>query len=201
MMPPKKILKLVRKYSILMPRQKIVKSSREAMKFANKIGYPVVMKISSSQISHKTEIGGVFTGVERRDVEKIFKEIKKIKGFEGVLVQKQVEGVETIVGGLRDSQFGPCVSFGTGGIFVEVLKDVNFRVCPITKKDARDMIRGTKVYQILKGYRGKTYDTNGLVDVIMKISRLMSREKVRELDINPLICSEKGVWAADVRMS
>ncbi|UCG95889.1 MAG: acetate--CoA ligase family protein [archaeon] len=201
MKSPEDAEKMMRKYGIPLPCQKIVKSSREALKFADKIGYPVVMKVSSSVISHKTESGGVFIGVVRGRVEKFFRKIMRIKGAEGVLVQKQVEGIETIAGGIRDSQFGPCVSFGTGGIFVEVLKDVNFRVCPITKKDARDMVRETKIYRILEGYRGRTYDTDGLVEALLRVSRLMVNEKIRELDINPLICSEKGVWAADVRMS
>lgn len=201
MLAPEESLRIARKYYIPFPKQRIVKTSREAKKFSEKIRFPVVMKLSSSSISHKTEAGGVFTGVDRESVEKVFRKIMEIRGAEGVLVQKQVKGIETIVGGLRDSQFGPCVSFGTGGIFVEILKDVNFRVCPITKKDALEMIKETKIYHVLKGYRGKKYDVEGLVEVLLKVSRLMAKEKVKELDINPLICSEKGVWAADVRMS
>lgn len=201
MLAPEEVLGIARKYGLPLPKQKIVKSSGEALKFSRRIGYPVVMKLSSSQVSHKTEAGGVFTNVGKDNVEKIFRKIMKIKGSEDVLVQEQVEGIETIMGGLRDSQFGPCVSFGTGGIFVEVLKDVNFRVCPITKKDALEMVKETKIYRVLKGYRGKKYDVEGLVEVLLKVSKLMTKERVRELDINPLICTEKGVWAADLRMS
>jgi acyl-CoA synthetase (NDP forming) len=201
MKPFEETLKLMKKYKIPLPKQKIVKSSGDALRFASKVGYPVVMKLYSSKISHKTEKGGVFTGVERNDIYDVFKKIMRIRGSEGVLVQKQVKGIETLVGGLRDSQFGPCVSFGTGGIFVEVLKDVNFRVCPITKKDADEMIRKTKIYRILKGYRGKKYDVKGLSDTLMKISKLMVKERVGEIDINPLICSEKEVWAVDVRVN
>ena len=201
MLAPEDALVIAKEYGIPLPKQKIVKSSKEAKEFSRKAGYPIVMKLSSSNISHKTEAGGVFTNVEKDNIERVFKKIMKIKGAEGVLVQEQIEGIELIVGGLRDSQFGPCVSFGTGGILVEILKDVNFRVCPITKKDALDMIKETKIYRVLKGYRGKKYDVEGLIEVLLKTSKLMTKERVRELDINPLICTEKGVWAADVRMS
>ncbi len=201
MKPLEEAFGLMEKYKIPLPQQKLVKSPAEALKFAGKTGYPVVMKLYSAKISHKTDVGGVFTGVGKGDVNKVFGRLMKIKGCEAVLMQKQVDGIETIVGGVEDPQFGPCVSFGTGGIFVEVLKDVSFRVCPVTKNDAREMVKETKVYHILKGYRGKKYDTEGLVNVLVKVSKMMVAEKIKELDINPLICSEKGVWAVDVRMS
>lgn len=201
MKPFEETSRLMEKYGISMPGQKLAKNPSEALSFANDIGYPVVMKFYSPKISHKTDVGGVFTNVKRVDVREIFGRLMKIKDCKSVLVQKQVKGIETIVGGIDDPQFGPCISFGTGGIFVEVLKDVNFRVCPITKNDAREMIRGTKIYRILKGYRGKKYDLDRLAETLVKVSKIMCKEKIRELDINPMICSRRGVWAVDVRVA
>ncbi len=201
MLHPEEVMKLMKKYGIPIPKQKVVKTHTEALKFSDEIGYPIVLKLYSTKISHKTDAGGVFTDVRREDLEKKFRKIMKIKYCEAVMVQKQVKGVETIVGGIIDSQFGPCVSFGTGGIFVEVLKDVNFRVCPISRMDSKEMVEETKVYEILKGYRGKKYDIKGVTDTLMKVSKLMVKEKIKELDINPLICSEDGVWAVDVRVN
>ncbi len=201
MMPPDQSIRLVKKYGIKVPEYRFVKSCKEALDFSGKIGYPVVMKLSSPDVTHKTEAGGVFTGVFRSGVKPCFQKIKKIKGCETVLVQKQVRGLETIAGGIRDRQFGPCISFGTGGIFVEILKDVKFRVCPVSKKEALDMIKETRIYRVLKGYRGRKYNINELVETLAKVSRLMMRENVKELDINPLICSRDCVWAVDVRVS
>jgi len=201
MLSPEESIKLAKTYGIAVPEYKIVKTCKEAEKFADRIGYPIVMKVCSSRISHKTEVGGVFTDLRKEDLKETFGKIMRLKPEGGVLVQKQVKGVETIVGGIRDAQFGPCISFGTGGIFVEILKDVNFRICPISRKDAKEMVEETEVYKILKGYRGKKYDLNELKKTLIKASKMMVREKIRELDINPLICSEKGAWAVDVRVN
>lgn len=200
MMPPEEAMKLAGKYGINLPEYGIAGTRREASELAGKIGYPVVMKVCSPKISHKTDVGGVVTGVRKGDAGKVFDRLKSIRGCRTVLVQRQVSGIETIAGGLRDSQFGPCVSFGAGGIFVEILRDVNFRVCPISGSDAREMVKEAKVYKILRGYRGVKYDVEGVVKTLINVSRMMIGEKIRELDINPLICSRRGAWAADVRV-
>ena len=113
-----------------------------------------------------------------------------------------VENAEhVIIGGKRDPQFGPIVMFGLGGVFVEVMKDVSFRACPITRKDAMDMMQEIKGYQILKGYRGKSYDLNSLVNVLMKVCKLlMENQKIQELDINPVFVLKKGAVAVDARI-
>ena len=198
-MNPEESIKLAEKYEIPVPKYAITKDVSEAKKIAEKIGYPVVLKTLSQKISHKSDANGVSVGICEKDMEKEFKRILKIGG--NVLIQQQVNGIETIIGGIVDSQFGPCISFGTGGIFVEAIKDVNFRACPISKKDAKDMVKESKIYRILKGYRGKKYDISGIVDVLVKISKMVIREGVKELDINPLICSEKDVWAVDIRVN
>ena len=185
-----------KKYGLKLPRQKIVEKETEAKKFAKSLGYPVVIKIASS--GHKTESGGVFTGVRKEDFVSKFRKLKKKSG--SILIQEQIDGVEAIAGGISDKQFGPCVSFGTGGIFVEIMKDVNFRVCPIRKGDAKELVKESLLYQILKGSRGKKYDLKSVEKTLMSVSEIMVREDLNEMDINPLICNEKGAWAVDVRM-
>ncbi len=192
--------KLMKKYHIPLPKQKLVKSLKEAKNFSKKI-YPVVMKVYSPKIIHKTDVGGIIADIRNdKELEDAFKKIMKIKNAEGVVIQKYVKGLETIIGGLNDKQFGPCISFGTGGIFVEVMKDLVFRVCPISKKDADKMIKETKIYKILKGYRGKKYYIDGIRETLLKISKMMENENIEELDINPLIVGEKEIYAADVRI-
>ena len=189
-------MELLKRYGIPIPRYCVTEKLGEAKRFSENVGYPVVLKINSPV--HKTDIGGVSLGVCKENIEREFKKILKL-GKE-VVVQEQVKGIETIVGCIKDSQFGRCISFGGGGIFVEVLKDVNFRVCPITKKDAISMIKESRIYKVLRECRGKKYNIEGIVDVLVKVSKLALKERVNELDINPLICSEKKVWAVDVRI-
>jgi acetyltransferase len=120
----------------------------------------------------------------------------------GVLVQEMIEGgVEVIVGTTNDPVFGPCVMFGLGGVFVEVLRDVSFRVAPLSRPDAEEMIREVKGYRVLEGVRGRpAVDVRALVDVILKVSRLAAdfAEEIEELDINPLVVLPRGVRVADV---
>ncbi len=200
MMPPEESIKLARKYKIKTPKYLVAKRQKDALDFAEKVGYPVVIKTISPNISHKTEAGGVLTDLYRKDLKNAFNKIMK-KSEGSVLLQKQVEGIETIIGGIEDSQFGPCVSFGTGGIFVEILDDISFRVCPVSKKAAKDMIKESKIYRILKGYRGKKYDIEGLCETIKKVSNLMLKEGIKEMDINPVMCSRKNTWAVDIRVN
>ncbi|MBI5875300.1 MAG: acetate--CoA ligase family protein, partial [Deltaproteobacteria bacterium] len=141
----------------------VVKNADEAISAANKIGYPVVLKVISPDIIHKTESGGVKTGLKNaQEVEDSFHEMMfdlsdhyttaKIQGF---LIERMAgKGVEVIVGGLRDSQFGPAVMFGLGGVMVELLKDVSFRLAPVTKEECLEMIKEIKAYPLLSGYRG-----------------------------------------------
>ena len=147
-------------------KSKAVKNLNQAIAAAKEIGFPVVLKVISPDILHKTDVGGVILDIDdpehlEKSYFKMLPNLKKrvpnakIKGF---LIQKMIEsGREVVVGGKKDKQFGQVVMFGTGGIFVEVFDDVSFRVVPIEKKDAEEMIAETKGYKILKGYRGKKY--------------------------------------------
>jgi acyl-CoA synthetase (NDP forming) len=205
----KECKKIMKKYGIPTAREFLAKKPEEAVKFAKKIGYPVVLKVDSEDIIHKTETKTVMTNV--RDDEdvmdsfgKIIKNAKRHKPkakIRGVIVQEHVEGYETIVGGKIDPQFGPIILFGAGGIFTEVLKDVSIRICPIEKKDAEEMIEEIKYSKILKGFRGEPpANTNEIINILLKASKIMMKENVKEMDINPLIVSRRGAKAVDVRI-
>jgi len=188
------------------------KSIEEAIDSANKIGYPVAMKIVSEDIIHKTDVGGVVLNIENeREVAEAYEAIMENckrnvpkARIRGVEISKMLEkGVETIIGATTDISFGKVVMFGLGGIYVEVMKDVSFRVAPVPKKEIRRMIREIESYPLLEGVRGeKRKDIEGIVDSIYKVGMLVSKfEEISELDINPLIVYEKGVKVVDARMS
>lgn len=202
--------KMLKKAGIPITKEFLTKTPEEAVKYAKKIGFPVVLKISSPDILHKTDVGGILVGLEnekevKKGFEKIIKNVKKRKPkakIQGILVQEMVSGKELIIGSKKDIQFGPVIMFGLGGIFVEVLKDVSFRVIPIKKEDAREMIKEIKGYPILKGIRGeKPIKFKALIDCLLKVSDFVwKNKKIQELDINPLFANENGVKAADVKI-
>ncbi|MFB6214251.1 MAG: acetate--CoA ligase family protein [Candidatus Bipolaricaulia bacterium] len=186
----------------------MAKSPEEAAELAENIGSLVVLKVDSSQIVHKSDAGGVKVGVEPADVAWEYKSmmdtLKKTQSeaeINGIRVQEMVEGEEVIVGLKRDPQFGPLIMFGLGGIYVEVLKDVSFRVAPVSAKQAREMIESINGFPILKGVRGKKgVDIDALIDIIQRISQFATdHPEIEELDMNPIIASNKGAGVADVR--
>lgn len=168
--------------------------------------FPVVLKIISPGALHKSNIKGVRIvnnkeelGKEFGDLLKIAKR-KKLK-LEGILVQEFIGGHQMIVGGKKDSVFGQTILFGAGGIFTEILRDVSIRACPITKKDAQEMIDEVKYSKVLKGYRGEKANIGKLVKFLVKFSKFMdSHKKIEELDINPLMVNKKEVKIVDVRI-
>ncbi|MCK4336129.1 MAG: acetate--CoA ligase family protein [Candidatus Aenigmarchaeota archaeon] len=201
--------KIMNKYRIPTTKEFLAKKPEEAVKFAKKIGYPVVLKIDSEDIIHKTETRTVVANIRNdKDVleafEKIIKNAKRHKPnakINGVIVQEHVEGHETIVGGKIDPQFGPVILFGAGGIFTEVLRDTSIRICPIEREDAEEMINDIKYSKILKGYRGEPpVKMNEIINILLKVSKIMMKENVKEMDINPLIVSHKEAKAVDVRI-
>ena len=198
-------------YGIPVTREELAQTREAAVAAAQKIGFPVVMKVQSSDISHKTEAKAVRLGVANAaDVAAAFDEIllnakayKADARIDGVLVQEMVGGgIEAIAGVTNDALFGPAVMFGLGGIFAEVLKDVAFRLAPVTPAIAREMVEEIKGYPVLAGARGKPpADVDALVDTLVKLSALAVdlKGQIAELDINPLIVLPKGqgVKAAD----
>ena len=198
---------VVREYGIPIPPYGIARSAEEALEIADKIGYPVAMKVMSPKIIHKTDVGCVKLNVTRSEIVKTFYEIlrraEEFGDVDGVMIQKMMPaGKEVIVGMKRDPSFGPLVMFGMGGIYVEVFRDVSFRIAPINKEDAEEMVREVKAYRILQGVRGeKPLDVDAIIDVILRVSQMvMDLEEILELDINPIFVYEKGCCAVDVKV-
>lgn len=191
-------------YGIPVTREVLVQSAEDGVSAAQSMGYPVVMKVQSADISHKTEAKAVCLGVgDAVAVKQAYADIlcnaqqyKKDANIDGVLVQEMVAGgIEVIVGVTNDALFGPAVMFGLGGVFAEVLKDVSFRVAPITTAIAHEMIAEIKGYPVLMGARGQPLaDIDALVEVLVRLSALAMdlREHVAEIDINPLIVRPQG---------
>ncbi|MCD6278097.1 MAG: acetate--CoA ligase family protein, partial [Desulfurococcales archaeon] len=176
--------------------------------------FPAVAKVVSPDISHKSDVGGVILNIKnseeavkayRQIMENVRKYVPRAR-VAGVLYQKMAEPgyVEVIVGATRDPTFGPVIMFGIGGIFVEILKDVSFRVAPLEPKDAEEMIREIKTYKILEGYRGMPpRDIEAVKDILMRVSKLMLEVgEVQDIDLNPIMLYEKGrgAVAVDVRV-
>src|SRR3981189_746615 len=197
-------------YGIPVPKEGVAKSASEASKIATDMGFPVVMKIVSPDILHKTEAGGVMVGVKSAaDVEKNYATIlanaKKYKSdakIEGIQIQQMLlGGQEVIVGAVTDGSFGKLVAFGLGGVLVEVLKDITFRLAPATKDDALSMLDGIQAHEMLKGVRGgDPVSRDALAEVIVKVSQLVSDfPEIVALDLNPVFATKKDAIAADGR--
>jgi acyl-CoA synthetase (NDP forming) len=196
--------KVLTQYGIGVTREDLATSRDEAVAFAQRIGYPVVMKVQSPDISHKTEAKAVRLGIASdADVAAAYDEIlrnakayKQDARIDGVLVQEMVSGgIEAILGVTNDKLFGPAVMFGLGGIFAEVLKDVAFRIAPVTKAAALEMVAEIKGYAVLTGARGAAHaDVDALADTIVRLSALALdlKDQIAELDINPLFVFPKG---------
>ncbi|HMK32514.1 MAG TPA: acetate--CoA ligase family protein, partial [Nitrosopumilaceae archaeon] len=204
---------VLRAYGFPIPKSILSKKDKEAIQAAKKIGFPVVMKIVSPQIIHKSDAGGVKVGLKNpNEVRSAFKEIiKNAKKYnkkaiiKGVLVQEMVKGgKETIIGSKLESGFGPVVMFGMGGIYVEILKDVTFRLAPITESESDEMISSIKTNKLLQGVRGeKPSDTKKLSECLQRISQLVTDfNEIKELDMNPVLVFEngKGCRVVDVRI-
>ncbi len=193
-------LTLAEKYGFVLPPYRIVKSRKEAVEAGEEIGYPVVLKLISSKITHKTEKGLVKLHLyNEEEIRGAYKELSKYKGK--IMVQKMItEGVELLVGGVKDPQFGPMVMVGLGGIYVEIFKDVSARLCPVEEEDIEEMIGELKSHKLIEGARGKRINKKRLKECIKAMCALMSRKEIREAEINPLICTEKECYAVDVRI-
>ncbi len=190
---------------------RLATSKEEAISIGKQLGFPVVLKIVSHDITHKSDAGGVKLGLKTpKQVSEAYDSIlTAIKQkhpeavINGVSVQKMAQpGVEVIVGMSKDDQFGPVMMFGLGGILVEILKDVSFRVVPLTKSDAQEMISEIKGYPLLKGYRGQEpVDISYLEELLLKISQFVEQNpEIKELDLNPIFAYSNGAVAVDARV-
>ncbi len=190
---------------------KLATSGEEAISISQQFGFPVVLKIASPDVVHKSDAGGVKLGLKTskqvgRAYDDILKAIKKQypeAKIQGVAVQKMARpGVEVIIGMSKDAQFGPVIMFGLGGVLVEILKDVSFRIVPLAQRDAREMIREIKGYPLLEGYRGQEpVDVANLEELILKVSNFVEQNpEVEELDLNPIFAYSDGAVAVDARI-
>lgn len=190
---------------------RLAKTKKEAVSLSMEMGFPVVLKILSPDVIHKTDSGGVMLGLKNANqVSNAYREIlssvmkKHPKAnIIGVSVQKMVRhGVEVIIGMTKDAQFGPVLMFGLGGILVELLKDVSFSIVPLTRKDAQDMIREIKGYPLLQGYRGREgVNISALESIILEISDFVDKNpEIRELDLNPTFAYSDGAIVVDARV-
>jgi len=198
---------VLRAYGMNTPRETVVTRRDKVIQAAREIGYPIVMKVSSPDIAHKTDVGGVITGISndraaKNAFDQIYANINKRMPqarIGGVIIEEMVEGEEVIVGVTCDPQFGPFITFGLGGLYVEVLKDVSHRLAPITVAEAKQMISEVKSYPILLGARGrKALDINAVADTIVRVSQISQDfEEIQEIEINPLMVQEDGCIAVD----
>jgi len=202
---------LLREYGIPVPDFKLIKSEKEITGLAKEINFPIVMKIVSPDIIHKTDAGGVKVGVKTEKEAKIaYQEIvskatkyNKRAQIYGVIACTMIpQTTEIIIGMMKDPHFGPVIMFGLGGIFVEVLKDISFRILPIEERDAEEMISEIKGYEILKGARGEGLkDIKAIKSLLLKISQLaLENPEISEIDLNPIFVFEKGLQVIDARM-
>lgn len=189
-------------YEIPVTRELLMDNIEDLIKAAKEIGYPLVLKGCSPDITHKTEKGLIKVDLRNEEeVTSAFEEIRASMGTDaGVLVQEMVNGQRELVIGLtRDPQFGPCVMFGLGGIFTEVLKDIIFRLAPLEKQDALEMMQEIKGHKILEAVRGmEAADLDMLAEILINVGRIgIENEQVKEIDINPVIISGSRPIAVD----
>ena len=189
-------------YGIRVCKSGFAKSEDEAVTIADSIGYPVVMKMTSKTTSHKTDVGGVRVNIQsaeqlRAEYQDLISKLEEkglLEGLEGVIIQEMVKGNREMVCGIAtDPQYGPMMMFGLGGVFIEVMKDVTFRIAPLTDVDAKEMIKSVKAYKLLEGARGtKPAQMEQIEETLLRLSQLVNDFKfIDELDINPLLISEK----------
>lgn len=204
-------MQLLDKYNIPIPKHRFVKNVEDAVAAAKEIGYPIVLKIVSKDILHKSDIGGVKIGLNSdEDIVKAYGEIvDNVKvdtnnvSIEGMLAVENVKsGLECIVGMVKDPQLGPALMFGLGGIFVELLKDVSFALLPIDRDEAMEMIKSLKGYKLIEGYRGEhPKDIDSIIDLMLKVAKLVEdNPEIEEIDLNPFIVYEKGLMPIDARI-
>jgi acyl-CoA synthetase (NDP forming) len=204
-------IQLLQTHGIPYVRHGMARSADEAVEIAQQLGYPIVLKIVSPDVLHKSDAGGVAVGLQsasevRQASERVLAAViahTPRADIQGMLVCQQAPpGLEVIVGALQDALFGPTVMFGMGGVFAEVLQDVSFRVTPLERHDAIEMIQEIRGFPLLTGARDRTpCDVEALADLLLAISEMVvARPDIRELDLNPVRVYDKGLAVLDVRI-
>jgi acyl-CoA synthetase (NDP forming) len=186
------------------PRFFLARGVDEAIQFAKEIDYPIVGKVVSPKVIHKSDINGVEVGIDsEKKVREAFLRFSKIEGFEGMLVEEMLSGIELIIGAKNDYQFGPVVLFGIGGVWAEIYRDITLRMAPLGQRDIDSMMRCIKARPLLEGYRGSNpvnfKELNKLLmtfsDLVMELER-----DIESIDLNPVFCSSNHCIVADVRI-
>lgn len=191
------------KYKLPFCQTEIFDSLSKGLIYAEEIGFPVVLKVYGSNLFHRTEKGGVAVNIRtkedfRREWNNFTETFREI---EGIIVQEMVKGKELIIGMKRDEQFGPVLIFGMGGIYTELYKDIALRVTPLSRKEIIEMMKETKAYEIVKGFRGEGIDEEKIIDLISKISNLSQKERrIKSIDFNPVIGNKKEVLIVDFKI-
>ncbi|MEJ2248924.1 MAG: acetate--CoA ligase family protein [Candidatus Lokiarchaeota archaeon] len=198
---------LLKEIGIKIPEQQLTKTEEETVKIAEKMGFPVVMKLMAEDVVHKSDSGAVKLNIKNKEeAKKAYKELMEIpsESEKKISVQQMASEpiAELIIGMTTDRQFGPALMFGIGGILVELLEDVSFRIAPITEYDAKEMIHEIKGFPLLDGFRGKPKaDINAIVDALMKISNLViEHEEIYEMDLNPVFIYKDNLICVDARI-
>jgi acyl-CoA synthetase (NDP forming) len=197
----KKLLSLA---GLNVPRFKWTTKLNEALEFVHSVGYPVVVKVVSPEIIHKSDVGGVLVGVNSDEqLKAAFQRFSGFEGFAGIMVEETVSGVELIIGAKVDNQFGPVILVGMGGTGVEIYHDTCLRMAPLKQKEAESMIKSLKAHQLLEGYRGsKPVNVSALTTMITAFSDLIMQleDCIESMDLNPVMCSPDNCVIADARI-
>lgn len=202
-------LRMCKKYKLPVGEFAVARTAKQASEAGKKLGYPLALKVISQQIIHKTEAGCIKAGVSgEKEVAKAFEEIvenakkfdKKAK-VQGVLLQKMAKGFELIVGGKKDEQFGHAIMLGIGGTAVELYKDYSMRLCPISGQDFEEMLSEINGKKLLEGFRGaKPANKQALKELLLKASEMLAKERIKELDLNPVLANDKECTIVDARI-
>ncbi len=201
--------RLLEAYGFDLPLTELAEAPNPAQEKVSKVGFPAVMKIDSPDISHKTDMEGVATGIETRDearenfnqiIDSVYHE-KPGSEINGVVVQEQIDGLEVALGMKRDPQFGPMILVGLGGIYIEALHDISFGIAPISEQEAEQMIEELESSDLFEGVRGEEHSLRPVKDAIIRLGELaLNHEEIQEIDINPLILQKEEAYVADIEM-
>lgn len=202
------VLSLLESYEIQIPPYKVIRNENEALEAAEALGWPIVMKIVSPDVIHKTDVGGVILDIQNeKQVSEAFSRLSSLespdKKIEGIIIYPfQKAELELSVGMVRDSQFGPVITFGLGGIWIEVFHDISYAIAPLSIEEAQDMLDSIQAHEILKDFRKrKSVDRASLSELLVRISRMAMKEvAIQEMDFNPIFPMEKGYFIADGRV-
>lgn len=201
-------LGLLQDHGIAVPRHAVVRAENEVLEAADGFGWPVVMKIVSPDILHKTESGGVILNIQNeKQAIDAFSRLTSLRSggarVEGCIIYPyQSHDLEFSVGMLRDPQFGPVITFGLGGVWIEVFRDITYGIAPLSHEEADDMLQSVRAHSILEGMRGRApADRQALCDLLVRLSRMaMNETAIQEIDLNPIFPLEQGYFIADARV-